>query len=695
MRLAIFMLWLAVCLPSTLRAQTEELASIERPEALGSGTLALAFEDRMLAAPLLDSDFDVAIGGMLMRARLRQTFENTTGEWLEGVYVFPLPDGAQVDHLDLVVGERRIQGVVRERQQARSEYVQARSQGRRAGLVESERPNLFTTSVANIGPGERVTVEIAWQQLVSFSDGRFSARLPLVIGPRYVPHAQAVNDPVDTQRISPIVRADSAQWNPVSIRIRLDAGVALREVRSLYHPISQTIVDTTALEVSLSDANVPANRDFVLEWQAFSSTPATTLYREHSGSEQFSVLQFFPPQGLRPPQLPRDIVFVIDTSGSMDGTSIRQAREALLFALDRLSVDDRFNVIRFASETRLMHPRPVDATAANLSDAARYVRGLTSGGGTEMFHALNAALRQFGGTGAGAGTGTGDDAGDDSAAHYGSVQRVQRVQQVVFMTDGNVGNEQALFDLIRSRLGNTRLYTVGIGSAPNGHFMAQAARYGRGVHTFVGDIGEVSERMTALFEKISAPVLTDIELEWPDGGLREIYPQRLADLFADEPMLVAIKGELPATLTVRGRMVGSPWSQTLTTTSAARQPGVGKFWAAQRIAALLETHHRREPGDATYDAVVDTALEHSLVSRYTSLVAVDETPARTPGQPLYSRNVPVDLPAGWRATGIGTRLPGTATSARIELAAGAALLLLAVMLFAMAVRLQRRSSCCA
>jgi Ca-activated chloride channel family protein len=646
--------WLTALVALPLAAQPGgDLVAVPDPLDVGSGTLALNLGGRMVAAPVLEADYEVSIGGMLARTRLQQSFENVTGEWIEGIYVYPLPDSAQVDYLELTVGDRHIRGEIREREQARVEYEQARSAGKRAGLLESERPNLFTTTVANIGPGERVRVVIAYQHNVRYDSGLFSVRIPLVAGPRYVPPDQAAANPDDVSRISPPVRSSQAA-NPVRIVADIDAGMPITDVRSLYHYVTQRGVSNSSREVELADISVPADRDFVLEWRAAAATPATALYREwHAGSE-YSLLQFFPPQGLAPRYLSRDIVFVIDTSGSMDGKSIEQAREALLFALQQLAPGDRFNIIRFASATQLLHQRPVAATPADIHSASEFVHRLTSGGGTEMFPAVHAALRQF--------------ADSDES----------RVRQIVFMTDGNVGNEQDMFALIRAQLGNTRLYTIGIGSAPNGYFMSSVARYGRGSHTFIGDLSEVTDRMTALFEKIAAPVLTDIRIDWPDGAVREIYPQRLTDLFAGEPMLVSIRGPLPPSFTVSGQMAGSPWSQPLQTAMAGELSGVGKRWAAQRIADLLENRHQRASGDPIYDAVVATALDHGLVSRYTSLVAVDDAPVRAPGQPLVQRHVPVNLPAGWRAAGIGGRLPGTATSASLFLAVGLSLLLLAL-----------------
>ena len=647
--------WLVAALATPLAAQqtTDQLLAIANPADVGSGTLALSVDGQMVAAPLLDAEYRLSIGGMLARTQLRQSFANTTGDWIEGIYIFPLPDDAQVDHLELTVGNRHIRGEVREREHARAQYEKARAQGQRAGLLESERPNMFTTTVANIGPGERVDIAIAYQQTVSYDAGIFSVRVPLVVGPRYVPPEQVAADREDAMRITPIVRSSGAA-NPVRIIASIDAGMPIVDVRSLYHAVTQRVLGHNSRELELSDPAVPADRDFVLEWRSAAHEPTTALYREWHGGEEYSLLQFFPPQGLRPPQLPRDIVFVIDTSGSMDGTSIQQAREALLFALQQLNSADRFNIIRFASDTQLLHGAPVTASNAQIGSAKEFVRRLTSGGGTEMFPAVNAALRQFSGF-------------DES-----------RVRQIVFITDGNVGNEQALFNLIKSQLGSTRLYTVGIGSAPNSWFMAAAARYGRGTHSFIGDIGEVSQRMTALFEKIAAPVLTEIQIDWPDGAVRDVYPQRVTDLFAGEPMLVSIRGALPPTFTVSGQMAGSAWSQQLQTSLASELPGVGKQWAAERIGELLDNRHKREPGDPIYDAVVATALDHGVVSRYTSLLAIEQALARAPGQPLVSRQVPVNLPAGWRAAGIGGRLPGTATSASFYIAVGLSLMFLAV-----------------
>jgi Ca-activated chloride channel family protein len=652
-----FVLLLGLPIAGSAQALRDEFIALARPEDARGGSLAFAYEGQMVSAPLLEARYEVDVNGMLARTHLRQTFENTSGEWIEGVYVYPLPERAVVDSLELIVGERHVAGEIRERVRAQVEYEQAKHAGRRAGLVESERPNMFTTSVANIGPGERVTIEIAYQELVRFADGVFSLRLPLVVGPRYVPASQALVAPVDTARIAAVVRDPrEGLGNPVELAVSLDAGIPIAELRSLYHAVQQRRVSASRREVSFAYTSVPADRDFVLEWTAPTQTPQATLFTETVDGEDYGLLMFVPPVANAVRALPREVVFVIDTSGSMDGTSITQARQALLFALERLTPADSFNIVRFDSSTQLLHRYPVAATAEALAEAAAYVRSLQSGGGTEMFPAINAALHQFG--------------SDDG----------ERVQQVVFITDGNVGNEADLFALIERELGNARLYTVGIGSAPNSYFMANAARFGRGVHTFIGDINEVSDRMSALFAKIAQPVLTDISIAWPDGRAREVYPQRISDLFAGEPLLVAVRGPLPAGFSLQGRMHGSEWSEDVVRRGATKGDGIARQWASMRVAALLEQRHRDDPVDPVYRAVVATALEHGLVTRYTSLLAVDRNPVRAPGQPLPAVAVPTNLPAGWSLAGLPDRLPAGGTSARGELLLGAVALLLACWL---------------
>jgi len=349
--------------------------------------------------------------------------------------------------------------------------------------------------------------------------------------------------------------------------------------------------------------------------------------------------------------MPREVVLVVDTSGSMEGASMQQAKEALAMALDTLTERDRFNVLEFNSITRPLFPEALAATADNVQRAKEWVRALKAGGGTEMAPALTFALN-----------------GRDTPGH---------LRQVIFMTDGGVANEEALFQLITQRLGSSRLFTVGIGSAPNGHFMTKAAQFGRGTFTYVGDVREVREKMTQLFEKIESPVLRDVSIRWPDGTPVETFPAKVPDLYLGEPLVVSAAATAPlGTIVVSGLRGNQPWSVALTPAIDSEHAGVGALWARAKIASLMDALARGADVNDIRPRVVQVALEHHLVSAYTSLVAVDVTPTG-PIDPVRTAMVGSTLPAGMS-------LPQTDTPARWQFAMGTLALLLAGIVMLMA-----------
>jgi Ca-activated chloride channel homolog len=622
------------------------------------------------AAPNLATEVHLRVFGVIARATMVQTFKNATDDWMEGIYVFPLPERSAVDHLRMQAGGRVIEGMIREREAARAEYERAKETGHRASLVEQERPNMFTTSVANLGPGEEVRVEIELQETLAFDEGEVRLRFPLVVGPRYIPGEALAGDSeerglaantdevADASRISPPVAGPEGSWrHPVRIEVDLDAGFPVEQVLSRYHAVVSERLSESRYRVRLREEDVPADRDFELAWKAQpGSMPKSALFEEVQGGATYALLTLFPPSGGGEEQgrLPREIVYVIDTSGSMEGESIQQARKALLLAIDRLKPGERFNVIQFNSVTGQLF-RGAEPVTDETRDAARtYVTRLFATGGTEMGAALEAALHSS----------------DDP----------RRVRQVVFLTDGSVGNEDALFGLIRSRLGDTRLFTVGIGSAPNGHFMTKAAEFGRGTFTYIGKIEEVEEKMSRLFKALESPVLTDIDVRWPASAAVEAWPQRIPDLYAGEPVLVSARLTGSADeVVVSGRRGAAPWLASLPRSEGRAGAGMAVLWARRKIQALLDSRHEGAPEEEVKAAVVALGLEHHLVTPHTSLVAVDVTPARPAGASLDSHDVPTLLPAGWsQEAGFG-QLPQTATPAPWHFALMAVALALAAL----------------
>jgi Ca-activated chloride channel family protein len=430
----------------------------------------------------------------------------------------------------------------------------------------------------------------------------------------------------------------------------------LVEVTSTYHPVDQHLSTEGHYRIQLAANQVPADRDFELVWRPpAASVPKAAWFVAQKGSQQYGLLMLVPPgQSAGTPGIGRDVVFVIDTSGSMHGDSLQQARSALLLALDRLTEHDRFNIIRFNNTADSLFSQTQRADTNKLTLARKFVRSLDANGGTEMLPALEMALQH------------------EDQQHG--------IRQVIFLTDGSVSNERELFQLIRKELGNSRLFTIGIGSAPNSYFMRKAAEYGRGTHTYIGNTAEVMEKTSDLFVKLEQPVLTDIRLELPPGLDVELLPQRIPDLYAGEPLLVAFHGtDLPVWVGVQGQLGEQTWTSRVTLDGGQQGAALTPEWGRRKIAGLMTSLHDAENDDARQalrDEMVATGLAYHLVSQFTSLVAVDVTPARKRNELLKRHALKTNLPKGWSYQHV-FGLPQTATAAPLRLVTGVLLLLLA------------------
>ena len=615
----------------TLLAQTvPDATSAETPP--GGHLLLRAADGSESVAPVLEVDVVLRVAGMVARGSVSQRFANPSDRWLEALYVFPLPEHAAVDGLRMQIGERRIEGEIREREQARRVYEAARANGQRASLLEQHRPNAFTSRVANIPPRSEIRVEIDFQQSVAYRDGEFDLRLPWIVAPRYFPPGATSGEAVadDAAMLSREAAAAAAAEGvapDVALAIDLDPGVALDAIESPTHALRFEHLDANRLLVTLEDDTVPADRDFVLRWRPTPGRqPMASLFREERDGEHYLLLMLLPPAASEaegpPARAPeaREIVFVIDTSGSMGGASIVQARAALRLAIERLEPRDRFNVIAFASETRTLFPKSTHADPGAVERALDFVDGLEAGGGTDMLPALLAALR--------------DERGGDG------------LRQIVFVTDGCVGNEAQLLSAVRAGLGRSRLFTVGIGSAPNGHFMDGAARFGRGARVSIASPEEVGTRMEALFAKLERPALTELEIAWPDRT--ESWPARLPDLYFGEPLVVTARvSRFLGDVRVSGNLGGRPWEAALPFAPGRSELGIEKLFGRRKIAARMDGLITGDSEEDVKRDVLETALEHGLVSRYTSLVAVERTPARPLGEGLAEGRAAPGTPAGF------------------------------------------------
>lgn len=540
--LFIFLTLAALLLLLTTDAYAQSSTHHVSPNDVTQGTLLFrsSTQNSYTPAPTLQTKAHMIVTGFIARTTVRQEFRNPGSGWAEGVYVFPLPETAAIDHLRMHIGERVIEGLIQERTEAKKTYTAAKREGKRTSLIEQERPNMFTASVANIGPNETIIVEIVYQERVSYDSGKFSLRFPMVVGPRYIPGSPApphesdtilerhgwaknTNQVPDASRITPPVQhPEHGPLNPITLTIDLVPGFPLVSLDSTYHNIHQTSNSQSRYQIALQDGDVPADRDFELTWERKQQIPHTAVFSEQHHDDTYLMLMIMPPAGAFADHvtLPRDVTFVIDTSGSMHGASIQQAKLALHLALTRLKEQDQFNVIQFNHETQSSFSSSQPVTATTIRQATQYVSNLETDGGTEMLPALQLAL-----------------------AHQGSTPNVR---QVIFITDGQIGNEQQLFQAIQHDLADTRLFTIGIGSAPNSYFMRHAAKFGRGTFTYIGQSTEVQDKMNQLFHKLEHPVITNIDMTLAGKTSGEILPERIPDLYVGEPLIMAVRTTAPS-----------------------------------------------------------------------------------------------------------------------------------------------------
>ena len=679
---------LLLMLLSISPAQTQELYQLG-PDGVESGQMLFRKNATSPYLPgiVLAGKTHFDISGLVASVSVEQTFRNDSDVWVEGVYAFPLPDSAAVRHMEMVIGERRIIGEIKEQALAKKIFSKAKKAGKKASLVEQHRPNLFLNRIANIAPGEEVTVRLEYVQAVQYSAGEFSVRFPMTITPRYRPRSTSVESIeagpellvealiVDALVgwVIPPVRAGTSDSHAMNISANLNMGMPLAEVTAPYHEIVLSR-EQQRYAISLAHGTTAMDRDFLLRWRPVTaSAPTAAVFKETVNGENFGLLMILPPaRALMSSSdvLSREIVFVIDTSGSMGGESIAQARRSLLLALEQLRPSDFFNIIEFNSTHRALFKRAVPANKDYVYQAKQVVSGLVAGGGTDMLPALQLALQGSSSQREGSGT--------------------TAVRQVIFITDGAVGNEEQLFTEIVGRLGDTRLFTVGIGSAPNSWFMRKVAQFGRGSHTHIGDIAQVAEKMQELFSQISSPVTTNIKINWL--GEVEAYPAKVPDLFLGEPLLVAFRysnDTSAADIQIQGESANGPWSKRMvnspapTSASAAQaSPGVASLWARKKIASLLDQKAMGKPEEWVREQVLSTALSHKLMSPYTSFVAVEERISRPLKAPLLNTKVPQLLPRGTVANVVAA-YPATATTGPAKFYLGSLLLFIALMIHMM------------
>lgn len=636
----------ALCLLYVLIIMNPQNASAGQPQ--GNSQLQIIGKDGKVTGfvPLKHTGIKTEISGFVARIEVTQEFENVLPDAVEAVYVFPLPHESAVDGMTMTVGEREIRAVIKERDEARKIYEQARNTGHTAALLDQERPNIFTQSVTNIPPNGTVQIKLSVLELLKYEAGTYEFAFPLVVGPRYIPgnptsagdHGTMPNsDQVpDASRISPPVAGvhtdDATAGHDVSMEVNLAAGVPVGDVESTSHKIFADRTGADSYHVTLADQAVPPNKDFILKYKVAGPEMSDAILTHADKTGGYFTLILQPPD--RPQEkalVPRQLIFVVDTSGSMWGFPLDMAKKTVQRALDNLRKDETFNLITFSGDTRILFPEPVPATPENIAKAKEVLAGAYGSGGTEMMKAIRTAL--------------GDDAGADKP------MEADPIRVVCFMTDGYVGNDADIIAEVKKH-SDARVFSFGIGTAVNRFLLTKMAEEGHGDVEFVTAPGEAQAAADRFYERVHSPVLTNIAIDWNGLPVTDVYPKNVRDLFSAKPIIITgrYSGSPAGKITIKGYQGTGDYSRTIPvdfSSAGASNAALEKIWARHKVEDLMsQDWNGIQAGNSKYKAdIIKVGLEHSLATQYTSFVAVEERTVVSDGKPVKVE-VPVELPEG-------------------------------------------------
>jgi Ca-activated chloride channel family protein len=623
----------------------------------------------VVECPLKHTDVRAEVSGFISRVTVTQEFENPFQDKIEAVYVFPLPQAAAVDDMTMVVGGRTIRGRIMKREEAQAVYKEAKERGNVASLLDQERPNIFTQSVANIMPGQSVKVIISYVETLKYEDGRYEWSFPMVVGKRYIPSGSkggeepdapqpTATTPQPTPETSDSEQQDSsdsqtgpqqdsarvpdaARINParvpegmraghdISIEVSVDAGVPLEGVASNTHGVEVGRPDAHCAVVRLKDEDAIPNRDFVLKYDVAGGRIEDALLTHASARGNYFTLILQPPDRVTVEDVtPKELVFVLDTSGSMEGFPIEKAKETMKLALEGLYPQDTFNIITFAGDTHILFDEPVPATSENLEKAKKFLASRKGDGGTEMMKAIRAALKP-----------------SDSADH---------VRVVCFMTDGEVGDDMEIISEVQKHP-NARVFSMGFSSSPNRFLLDKMAEYGRGEVEYVAEGDDGSAAARRFHERVRNPLLTDISVEWNGLQVSDVYPKRIPDLFSARPVILfgryarASRG----LIRLKGRAAGREFVREIPVELPQAEPQhdvLATLWARRRVDELMGQDmagmQSGNPADTLREEITRLGLDFRLMTQFTSFVAVEDRIVTDGGEPRR-----VDVPAEEPASG--------------------------------------------
>ncbi len=579
---------------------------------------------------LRHTDVDAQVSGFVSSVTVTQEFENPFSEPVEAVYVFPLPDDAAVDEMTLVAGDRVIRAQIHKREAARRIYEEAKQAGRHAALLDQERPNIFTQSVANLLPHETVKVTLHYVNKLRFDDGQYVFNFPMTVGPRYIPGAAVpgesqgsgthadTTDVLDASRITPPVERTGRD---ISVKVRLDAGLPIEGLESVSHRLQLETLSPREGVVTLDPADRIPNKDLVLRWKVMGAERRAALLASGGEGGTFALMLAPEAPEARVAALPKEMVFVIDTSCSMSGPPLEAAKQAMALAMQQMGPNDTFMLIDFADTASSFHASPLPNTPMNVQRAIAYLRSLPASGGTNQLAGIRAAL--------------------------GFAPDPKRLREVLLMTDGFIGNEREILAAEDAMLGEARVFGFGVGTSVNHYLLSRMSESGRGFYQYIRPDQDPTEAVQRFVRRINRPMLTDLELEWSGTQVFDVLPRKVPDLFDAQPLVLVGRYRNPGAvhLTLRGRRGNERVEMRVDgeiPAQSGQATGLRQLWARARIEELDAQQHFGERGDVIQE-ITTLGLEHHLVTAYTSLVAVDDRKV-TRGGPTRQVAVPTEKP---------------------------------------------------
>ncbi len=574
--------------------------------------------------PLKSTEADVSIAGVIADVTVRQVYRNEGRNVLEAIYVFPASTRAAVYAMKMKIGEREIDAVIQEKQQARQMYQEAREQGKTASLLEQKRPNVFQMQVANILPGDNIEVELKYTELLIPESAVYQFVYPTVVGPRY--SNQTITDaPEDGWISNPYLEEGKLPDYSFDLKVRLNAGLSVREIISSSHEINVKYLNRTEAEISLKNPEVfQGDRDFILRYRLAGKQIQSGVLLFEGTDENYFLAMIQPPQRVTSDIIPpREYVFIVDVSGSMHGFPLDISKKLMKNLLTNLRTTDKFNVLLFAGSSQALFTSSMSATSENIGKAIYLLDRQQGGGGTELLPALRRALAM--------------KSPDDISRTF------------VAVTDGYVSVEKEAFDLISENLGNANFFAFGIGSSVNRYLIEGMSHVGNGesfIVTSQKEAGKISEK----FRKyISSPVLTSIKLAYPGFNAYDIQPSSYPDVFAEKPLIVIgkYKGDLSGLIKVSGKTAGNVFSESFELRSLKPKKSnlaLKYLWAREKI-RLLDDYTRVDHNQDLVQQITNLGLKYNLLTNYTSFIAIDSE-VRNDGKNITTVKQPLPLPQG-------------------------------------------------